>query len=51
MVIDGQGQAWAVEEAGLLNRTTGRRLGRLPGHLAYWFGGFAFHPATPVYGR
>jgi len=20
------------------------------GHLAYWFGWFAFHPETPVYG-
>jgi Protein of unknown function (DUF3179) len=50
-VIDAHGQAWVVEEAGLVNRLTGRRLERLPGHLAYWFGWFAFHPDTPVYGR
>ena len=50
-LVDGHGQAWTVEEAGLVNRATGRRLLRLPGHLAYWFGWFAFHPDTPVYGR
>ena len=47
---DGHGQVWAVEEEALVNPVTGRRLGRVAGHLAYWFGWFAFHPETPVYG-
>jgi hypothetical protein len=34
-----------------VNRATGRRLPRLVGHLAYWFGWYAFHPETPVYGK
>ena len=50
-VVDGRGEAWAVEETALVSRATGRRLARLAGHLAYWFGWFAFHPDTPVYGR
>ena len=47
---DGHGQVWAVEEEALVNPVTGRRLGRVAGHLAYWFGWFAFHPETSVYG-
>jgi len=49
VVEAGTGRVWSVEEEGLVNRTTGRRLPRLGGHLAYWFGWFAFHPDTPVY--
>jgi Protein of unknown function (DUF3179) len=48
---DNRGQAWAANEAGLVNHASGRRLARIPGHLAYWFGWFAFHPDTPLYGR
>jgi len=45
------GERWRVEEEALVAVTGGRRLLRLAGHLAYWFGWFAFHPETPVYGR
>lgn len=45
------GEVWAVEEEALVNRATGQRLNRLGGHLAYWFGWFAFYPDTEVYGR
>jgi hypothetical protein len=45
------GERWRIEEEALVAVTGGRRLPRLAGHLAYWFGWFAFHPETPVYGR
>jgi len=50
MLLDDQGRVWTVEEEALVNQATGRRLARIAGHLAYWFGWFAFHPETPVYG-
>ena len=28
----------------------GERLARVPGHLAYWFGWFAFFPGAALYG-
>ena len=48
---DEQGHVWTVHEDALVDARTGARLARVPGHLAYWFGWFAFHPDTPVYGR
>ncbi len=50
-VRDGQGDVWTAQEDALVKQVTGARLARVPGHLAYWFGWFAFHPDTPVYGR
>ena len=45
------GEVWRVEEEGLADTGSGRRLPRLAGHNAFWFGWFAFHADTPVYGR
>jgi hypothetical protein len=45
------GDVWRVEEEALVKSTGEGRLPRLAGHLVYWFGWFAFHPDTPVYGR
>ena len=45
------GASWRVEKEGLVRAADGRRLPRVAGRLAYWFGWFAFHPETPVYGR
>jgi len=50
LIAESTGEVWQVEEEALVG-TRGRRLPRLAGHLAYWFGWFAFHPDTPVYGR
>ncbi len=51
-VIDGAtGQRWNVEEEALVQRASGQRRPRLGGHLAYWFGWFAFYPDTLLYGR
>lgn len=51
LIEQGSGAAWRVEEEGLVHVADGRRLPRIAGHLAYWFGWFAFHPNTPIYGR
>jgi hypothetical protein len=49
LVAEGTGERWRIEEEALV-AAGGRRLARRAGHLAYWFGWFAFHPDTPVYG-
>jgi len=51
LIAEGTGARWRIEEEALVAVAGGRRLPRLAGHLAYWFGWFAFHPDTPVYGR
>ncbi len=49
LIAEGSGEVWRVDEDALVSAPGGRRLERLAGHLAYWFGWFAFHPDTPVY--
>lgn len=51
LIATGSGERWRIEEDALVRAAGGARLPRLAGHLAYWFGWFAFHPDTPVYGR
>jgi len=51
LVEEGTGARWRIEEEALVSAPGGQRLARLAGHLAFWFGWFAFHPDTPVYGR
>ena len=48
-LIDALGREWQITEEALVG-PDGRMLERLPGHLAYWFGWFAFFPETEVYG-
>ncbi len=48
-VLDENGRIWDITEEALLG-PEGEQLERLPGHLAYWFGWFAFYPQTEVYG-
>jgi hypothetical protein len=48
-LLDETGQAWQVTEEALLG-PDGESLPRLSGHLAYWFGWFAFFPKTLIYG-
>ena len=50
LIAEPTGEVWRIEEQALV-RAGSQRLPRLAGHLAYWFGWFAFHPDTPVYGR
>jgi hypothetical protein len=44
------GGAWQITEQALVG-PQGSRLERLNGHLAYWFGWYAFFPRTEVYGQ
>jgi hypothetical protein len=47
-LLDGQGNSWQVTEEALLG-PDGESAPRLGGHLAYWFGWFAFFPNTLIY--
>jgi hypothetical protein len=49
VLLDEAGTQWKVTENGLIS-PTGEALGRLPGHMAYWFGWFSFYPQTELYG-
>ncbi|NDJ53795.1 MAG: DUF3179 domain-containing protein [Chloroflexi bacterium] len=48
-LIDENGDAWQVTDSALVG-PDGTELERQSGHLAYWFGFFAFFPTAPVYG-
>jgi hypothetical protein len=48
-VLDASGATWRVTEDALLG-PAGERLERISGHLAFWFGWYAFFPETEVYG-
>ena len=47
LVLDEQGREWRVAEEALLG-PEGESAPRLGGHLAYWFGWFAFFPNTEL---
>ncbi len=47
-VIDQNGDAWRVTEDALIGPDE-QTLDRLGGHLAFWFGWYAFYPETLVY--
>lgn len=49
-LAEGNGRAWRLGEDALIG-PEGRRLARLPGHLAYWFGWSSFYPATEVWSK
>lgn len=48
-VVDENGRSWQVTEDGLIGPDD-EILPRLGGHLAYWFGWYAFFPQTEIYG-
>jgi len=48
-LLDTEGRVWTVREEHLEEGTTGVRLPRLGGHLAFWFGWYAFFPETTLY--
>ncbi|MCB0005034.1 MAG: DUF3179 domain-containing protein [Anaerolineales bacterium] len=49
-LVDETGRIWTITEAALVSED-GAELPRISGHLAYWFGWFAFFPNTLVYGE
>ncbi len=48
LLVDGNGGIWQVTEEALLG-PEGQELPRVAGHLAYWFGWYAFFPNTGLY--
>jgi hypothetical protein len=48
-LVDADNNLWRVTEEALCQDGSGRTLGRLGGHLAYWFGWYSFFPSTRVY--
>ena len=48
-ILDESGRMWQVTENALVSES-GEKLGRLPGHMAYWFGWYSFYSRTEVYG-
>jgi hypothetical protein len=49
VLLDEARRSWQVTEVALVG-PRGETLERLGGHLAYWFGWYAFFPQTEVYG-
>ena len=50
-ITDSEGIAWKVADDFLVNTNDpSQTLARVPSHMAFWFGWFAFHPDTEVYG-
>ncbi len=48
ILVDAAGQEWQVTEEALLG-PDGQTAPRINGHLAYWFGWYAFFPNTELY--
>jgi hypothetical protein len=48
-LVDEAEDEWLIEEEKLTRLADNEELERLPGHLAYWFGWYAFFPKTAVY--
>ncbi|HIP70146.1 MAG TPA: DUF3179 domain-containing protein, partial [Anaerolineae bacterium] len=49
-VVDEDGRVWQISEEALTG-PDGEQLPRINGHLAYWFGWYAFYPDTLLYKR
>lgn len=47
-LLDSGGRRWTISENALIG-PNGEKAERLGGHLAYWFGWYAFFPNTRVY--
>jgi hypothetical protein len=51
-LVDSEGAVWTVTDDALVDASDGSRtLPRVPSRLTYWFGWYAFHPDTAVYGE
>ncbi len=50
VLLDSGGRPWRITEDALVG-PEGERAPRIAGHLAYWFGWFAFFPKTLVHGN
>ena len=51
-LVDSDGAVWTVTKEALVDDSDGSRtLSRVSSRLTYWFGWYAFHPDTAVYGE
>ena len=51
-ILDEDGTAWSLSEEALINASDPEmQLNRIGGHVAFWFGWYAFHPETTIYGQ
>ncbi len=48
-IIDSEGNIWLVREETLQRKSGSQSLARLPGHIAFWFGWYAFFPETQLW--
>ena len=49
-LVDSDGAVWSVTEEYLISDADPvLRLNRIPTHMSFWFGWFAFHPDTQIY--
>ncbi len=48
-LIDSAGESWQPDEEKLQRKSDGSTLLRLPGHIAFWFGWYAFFPQTRLW--
>ncbi|MFQ5743567.1 MAG: DUF3179 domain-containing protein [Acidobacteriota bacterium] len=48
-LVASDGTRWRLTDLALTEERGSDRLQRLPGHLAYWFGWYAFFPATELW--
>lgn len=51
MLTASDGSRWRVSDVAMYREGGGGVLNRLPGHLAYWFGWYAFFPDTGLWMR
>jgi len=49
LLVAGDGTEWRLSDVGLHRVSGGGFHARLPGHLAYWFGWYAFFPDTELW--
>ena len=49
VLVASDGSEWRISDVGLHRISGGGFLKRLPGHLAYWFGWYAFFPETELW--
>ena len=50
-LVDSDGDTWIVSDSGLRRaEEEGEPLSRLPSFVVFWFGWYAFHPHTTLYG-
>ncbi len=50
-LIDDEGTTWQINRESIREVGGDRKLSAVPSNVSFWFGWYAFHPQTQVYGR